>query len=114
MVRDLENLTATHFVLIINSNKYICPQLPLDLSVRKSSVGDDVTSGDDNDVVTSDSPPPLNDASGLIADTAVSPCVTRHEGEVGVSLLDAHIWEAFSLNGTEMIINRNGRYRFHV
>ncbi|XP_067656446.1 T-box transcription factor TBX6-like [Haliotis asinina] len=90
-------------------------ELPLDLSVRKTSI-DDVTSGNDTDISTSgDSPSPYMDCAGFIAHDVSNPSVTRHDGEVSMSLLDAHIWEAFNHNGTEMIINKTGRRMFpHV
>ncbi|XP_046545420.1 T-box transcription factor TBX5-A-like [Haliotis rubra] len=83
-------------------------ELPLDLSVRKTTI-DDVTPGDDTGISTSgDPPPPYIDGTGFIAHDVSIPSVTRHDGEVSMSLLDAHIWEAFSHNGTEMIINKTG------
>ncbi|XP_067656445.1 T-box-containing protein TBX6L-like [Haliotis asinina] len=90
-------------------------ELPLDLSVRKTSV-DDVTSGDYTNISTSgDSPSPYMQGTGFIACNVSNPSVTRHDGEVSMSLLDAQIWEAFNHNGTEMIINKAGRRMFpHV
>ncbi len=81
-------------------------QRPLDLSMRRipSPASSDVSS-DENTLGSS--PCPVSD---IIVPDNVTCNVTRQRGDVSVSLVDANVWEAFSGIGTEMIINRNGRY----